>query len=283
VRLVCVWLSAAFNTVQDPYLCLSNQSPTISHTNPTTHNTQTPTHNHSAPGLQAVIEGQLASEADKQFAACLAAPPDFDAAGATDPTVSLQRMASISVLQRNSPALAAARAEQPGGGAAPAVTNIKTATTTTNKPGELLRMPSIQQEKRNKKAEGWRKGAGDGGLTGLASEGSGAPGGAGDRWPSVSTAEGRAAIAELTRQAQEAGQWQLFYGCTNAVAALVGTGYLLLRAAGFNRRAPQAIEGLSSGLRRWSSLPVGSLARSASLPWGGGGAALAAQGGGGEA
>jgi hypothetical protein len=53
-----------------------------------------------APKLQAFLSGNL-TEDDKQFAACLAAPPEPDAISALTPTFSLQRMASIGALQRS--------------------------------------------------------------------------------------------------------------------------------------------------------------------------------------
>jgi hypothetical protein len=218
-----------------------------------------------SPGLQAVVARSQLTETDKQFAACLAAPPDFDAAGNLDPAMSLQRMASVGALQHSefSPARTAAAAAQaqqqqlPGGGGGSSAV----------KPGELLRMPSVQQTKKDKKPDGWRSHDGvSPDPAGLTSEGSGVPqqlpaAAAETRgWPSVSTPEGRAELAALAREADRARQWQLFHGCRDAVAALVGTGYLLLQAAGFSRRAPAAVDGFSSGLRRLASLGAGGAA-----------------------
>jgi hypothetical protein len=182
-----------------------------------------------APPLQAVVQGEL-SEDDKQFAACLAAPPDFDAdlaAGGATPGLSLQRMASIRVLQ--SPSLAARDS-----GLTPAASAAKRAG------GELLRSPSVQHsDKKNRRGApapgGVRRGSGavDDALAAMEPE-SPAPAGA-------AAAAAGAAPDPLAA---------LFQG--DAVAALVGTGYLLLRAAGFDRRTPAAVGRLSVGLRQQS-------------------------------
>jgi len=236
------------------------------------------------------------TEDDKQFAACLAAPPDSDILiFNTTPELSLQRMASISAVQQRTPSSLAARGdEQPS---TPA---------TKRGGGELLRSPSVQQSdnKKGKKVAGTQggmrrdsgqladaliqaamEGEEEGAGAGLGGGGGGG-GGAGARaqWDAtgLSTPGGRAALAAaasvggravvvggsggLPLAQEQPPLTQLFDGCTNAVAALVGTGYLLLQAAGFNRRAPQAIDGLSSGLKRMSmgrrsgvpSLPAGS-------------------------
>lgn len=200
----------------------------------------------SAPTLQAVVEKGL-SEADKQFAACLAAPPDFDAIG--DPSFSLQRMASISAMQRASPQFtsAARGAEQQAPQQQAGSEALR-----PGRPGELLRMPSIQSEKTDKKVQGWRKDLSNPGEgAAAADEGFGAGGGG---VPSVSTPEGRAALAAMAAAAQRRHRWAPFEGCTDIVAALVGTGYLLMRAARFSQRAPRVLDRLSTGLRRMSSV-----------------------------
>jgi hypothetical protein len=169
-------------------------------------------------------------------------------------------MASISALQT---------ARLPGGGGAPepaAATEAAGVKAARGGGGsELLRMPSIQTEKKDKKAQGWRK---DLSATAGADEAAAAAAGGG-AVASVSTPEGRAVLAALARDAA-ARERVLFHGCKDLVAAMVGAGYLLLRAARFNRGAPAAVEGLRrmSSLRREDS---GAAARAAGvLPWGAG-------------
>jgi hypothetical protein len=204
---------------------------------------------HPAPSAPS-LHGEL-TEDDKQYAACIAAPPEFDAApGHLDSAVSLQRMASISALQ--TARLPGIKEAGPATEAARGAGSVRA--------GELLRMPSIQSEKKDKKAEGWRKDAtaNPGDDAGAAA---GAGGGAATR-PSVTTPEGRAALAALAREA--AARESAIWGCRDPVAALVGAGYLLLRATGFSRRAPAAVE----GLRRMASVrgdEGAALARAASL------------------
>ena len=203
------------------------------------------------------------SEDDKQFAACLATPPDFDAAGSLEPAMSLQRMASLSVLQRADIAAAVREARGGGGGAAAAPELAAAAKPSSaaaradggnGNGGTLLRMPSVQVDKKDKRVQALTKGggAGDNGEADAAEQAGGAGGAA---WPSVSTPEGRAALAALAREASARGQWQLFHGCGDAVAALVGCGCMLLRAARFSRSAPTAVEALAGTLRRMASLP----------------------------
>lgn len=73
-----------------------------------------------------------------------------------------------------------------------------------------------------------------------------------------------AARREPGRQRQ---QWQqIFEGCVDAVAALVGTGYLLLQAARFDQRAPAAVGQLSCGLKRLSISSNASTASAACAP-----------------
>lgn len=197
-----------------------------------------------APRLQSVVQGEL-TEDDKQFAACLAAPPDSDAIGSTTPEISLQRMASLNALQRT-PSLAA-RGEE-----ASTPTPL-TPSSAIKRGSELLRSPSIQTEKKNKKGPGTYGGMGTGsgpisdavvGLEDLESAAAAAA-------PAdVSTPAGRAAAAAAAAERQQ--QWSPFEGCGDVVSALVGTGYLLMRAAGFSQQAPKAVERLSTGLKRMS-------------------------------
>ncbi|GBF98321.1 hypothetical protein Rsub_10984 [Raphidocelis subcapitata] len=212
-----------------------------------------------APPLQAVIQGEL-SEVDKQFAACLAAPPDFDAAGAFGPEVSLQRMASLSALQR-SPSLAAARAEEE----AATPTAARGGAAAGRHGGALLRSPSVQpdSEKKTKKAlpaaGGMRRDSAGEGLIQSVSEYEAAA--------AASAAAAGAAAAQLPRTPPRQAlppppppspsplpplAGQLFAACDDAVAALVGCGYLLLRAARFDARAPEALSRMTMGLRRVS-------------------------------
>jgi hypothetical protein len=187
-----------------------------------------------------VVQGEL-SEDDKQFAACVAAPPDADVVGGTTPEFSLQRMASVRALQ-SSPSLAARGDEA----ATPAAKRGG---------GELLRSPSVKQtDKKSKKAAGapggMRRGSGaveDDLLADMDVDGA-------NRSPAAGAAAAVAASAAAARTAPRGAPQHplaaLFQG--DAVAALVGTGYLLLRAAGFDTRTPHAVERLSLGLRRQS-------------------------------
>lgn len=172
----------------------------------------------------------------------LAAPPDFDTAA------SLQRMVSVSALQRSQLA-SAARGE--AGGEAPGARSAR-----AQGGGELLRVPSMQpadsEKTKRAPASDGPSPEGSGGGDERAGAGGGGPAG-----PSVSTREGRAALAALAREAHSRGADALWRGCGDPVAALVGAGYLLLRAGGFRARAAAAVGGLAGGLRRMASLAPG--------------------------
>ncbi|KAI8464853.1 MAG: hypothetical protein J3K34DRAFT_525846 [Monoraphidium minutum] len=228
----------------------------------------------SAPRLQDIKAGHL-TEDDKQFAACLAAPPESDAIGAVTPEFSLQRMASLSALQRTPP-LATREATQPA--TAPAT---PAAAARRGAGGELLRSPSVQPETNKKRAKGLHGGARQDSVGADNPFGFETPreddtmADADAATPGASTPEGRAALAAAAAAAAAtaaaaaaARPWQLFAGADDAVAALVGVGYLLMRAARFDRRTPRAVEHLSSELRRLSGGGAGrpgALGRAGSL------------------
>jgi hypothetical protein len=213
-----------------------------------------------APSLNSIVEGKLSSESDKQFAACLAAPPDFDAAPA-GPEFSLQRMASLGALLRPQGG-GAAQAAQAAHGQQEA--QVEPAGTLSRGSGaarsaELLRTPSVQVQKKAKKAD-WRGdlSPSDGRAEPDAAQGDQGAAAAAAR-PDVATRQGRAAIAAAAAAAKAAGgaPWQALEGVEDAVAAMVGVGYLLMRAAGFSRLAPHALGRLTTGLRRTASVQQG--------------------------
>lgn len=197
------------------------------------------------------MRGGSLTEDDKQFAACLAAPPDSDAIGVGTPEFSLQRMASLSALQRTP---ASARGDE-GAPATPA-----SAVRARGGGGELLRSPSLQQtEKKKQRAAGMHGGMRQDSIgvdspAALEEEGDDAY-----TTPDVTTPRGRAAVA--ARAAEAARPQGLFAGTGDAVAALVGVGYLILSAARFDRRAPGAVERLSTGLRRMTAQRTASMAQ----------------------
>ena len=162
-------------------------------------------------------------------------------------------MASLSAVQRTPQAAAT-----PGGAAAaPLARRHGTA-------GELLRSPSIQQQDSQKKAKraqsiGGGVGAGAGGMRrdslgasigeealAAAAEADGGGGAAAAATPAAAAAaEPAPAGPAAAAQARGAPPGACLLGqCGDAVAALVGAGYLLLSAVGWDRRTPRALSRL---------------------------------------
>ncbi|KAI8474306.1 MAG: hypothetical protein J3K34DRAFT_465786 [Monoraphidium minutum] len=228
----------------------------------------------TAPRLHEVLHGTKAlTEADRQFASCIAAPPDFDAApGGVGQQAGLSRMLSLGALQRSASAAGGAS----GGGAAAAQPPGGAARARAGQGAELFKSPSVAREEEQKEGRrratspgGARGGslsaAGCEGCDGFAASGGGAAevgaaaaaaalaaAGGGPRRVWTSEGPGAGGAAPGAGGDEETPQAQLLAYCGDAVAALVGVGYLLLVAGRFSRAAPRAVGRLLAELRRLS-------------------------------